>query len=139
MYHLYMMVSTGGNMLVNQKMNALRKKKKLKLSDLEDRTGITVSTLSRYERGTIKFIPPESVRKIAASLDTTFEDLTEGDLRYASIDSVKKRQPYQTTKQSTTIQSDEDLELLYSFHRIDGQYRNIVLNLCNTLAAVSKN
>lgn len=126
-------------MLVNQKMNALRKQNKLKLSDLEASTDITVSTLSRYERGTIKFIPPEAVRKIAQALDTTFEELVEGDSRYASTDPVRKRQSYKTTKQSITIQNDEDKELLYAFHRIDSKYRIIVLNLCNTLASVSKN
>ena len=57
--------------MLSNKLNELRKEKKLTLEELAELVGTSKQTIHRYETGKISNIPPEKVEALAIALDTT--------------------------------------------------------------------
>ena len=59
-----------------------RLKKKLTLEEVAQKVGITRSTLSKYESGSITNIPSDKIEKIASALETTPGELMDWEDDY---------------------------------------------------------
>lgn len=57
--------------LIAERIKARREQVGLSLQDLADRTGLSKSTLQRYETGYIQGLPISKVSRLAAALETT--------------------------------------------------------------------
>ena len=78
-------------MLTHEMITNERKKMGLTSKHLANSLGVTLSTMTRYENGTIQHIPEDRLRKIAEILNCSYEYLTQDDPKYSK--SVKKRKP----------------------------------------------
>ena len=72
-------------MLVKDKIIVLRKKAGISTSQLAERVGVNIGTINRYEKGVIKTIPVETLRKIADALNCSYDELIKGDPKYSSL------------------------------------------------------
>ena len=108
-------------MTVNQKIRILRKEKNLTVTELANKVGVFQSVLTRYEKGTIQYVPVELIQKLADALGCKPEDLTEGDERY----SQKKK------KRITRDISSEEYEMILSFRHLPTSAQKIVKEICN--------
>lgn len=57
----------------NKKLKYSRKKRKLSIEEVSDKTGIPVTTLQKYESGAIKKIPLDALKKICKLYGTDYE------------------------------------------------------------------
>lgn len=63
------------NNLIAERIKQLRTARRLSYKDLADLTGLSKSTLQRYETGSIRNIPLEKLDAIATALGTTVEEI----------------------------------------------------------------
>ena len=77
-------------MLTHEMITNERKKMGLTSKHLANSLGVTLSTMTRYENGTIQHIPEDRLRKIAEILNCSYEYLTQDDPKYSK--SVKKKE-----------------------------------------------
>ena len=121
-------------MLVSQKIAVLRKEKGMSMTDLAIATGITQTSISRYENGKIKKIEETKLVKIAEALGVTYEELVKGDPVY---EKKTVRGPYARKTEQVDVQDELDKDLLFSFHNLSGDTKAIVLQLCRVLETCS--
>ena len=80
-------------MLTNEMITSERKKLGLTSKYLADSLGVTLSTMTRYENGTIQHIPEDRLKKIAGLLNCSYDYLTGDDPKYSKIKKKKKYSP----------------------------------------------
>ena len=66
-------------MLVKDKIALERNRRGISTSKLADMVGVNIGTINRYEKGVIKTIPVETLRKIASALGCTYDELIRED------------------------------------------------------------
>ena len=108
-------------MTVNQKIRVLRKEKNMTVTELAGKVGIFQSVLTRYEKGTIQYVPVDLIQKLAEALGCKPEDLTEGDERY-----TQKKKKHLETKQLT---SDES-ELISNYKKLPAEVKSLIKEMC---------
>lgn len=95
--------------LIADRIKACREKAGLSLQDLADRTGLSKSTLQRYETGYIQGLPISKVSRLASALETTpavlmgweqKEEPASKDELQAKIDDVFKKLPPEKQRQA---------------------------------------
>ena len=122
-------------MLVSQKIRSLREKKGMSMTDLALATGITQTSISRYENGQIKKIDQEKLNKIAEVLDISLDELIKDDPVYSSNQMV--RGPYVKEGERAMIHDDIDESLLIAFHQLSEGSKYLIVQLAQTIAAGS--
>ena len=108
-------------MTVNQKIRVLRKEKGMTVTELAEKVGIFQSVLTRYEKGTIQYVPVNLIQKLADALGCKPNDLTEGDERYSQN---KKKHV------SRDISSDE-YEMILNFRKLPKPAQQVIKEICN--------
>ncbi|MBQ9605654.1 MAG: helix-turn-helix transcriptional regulator [Lachnospiraceae bacterium] len=101
-------------MLVKDKIVVLRKRAGMSTSKLAELVGVNIGTINRYEKGIIKTIPVDTLRKIADALNCTYDDLIKDDPKYSSL--------CDDEQQAAIISSDQlsesDRKMLEWFHSL---------------------
>jgi len=100
-------------MLVKDKILVLRKKAGISTSQLAKLVGVNIGTINRYEKGVIKTIPVETLRKIAEALNCTYDEFVKDDPKYASLCDAE-----QETSISVDQLSDSDRKMVEWFHAL---------------------
>ena len=108
-------------MTVNQKIRIMRKEKNMTLTVLAEKVGIYQSLLTRYETGTISYVPVELINKLADALGCKASDLIDGDDRYTQ--KKKKR------LSSNPITSDE-YELISNYRKLPVEVQSLIKEMC---------
>ena len=113
-------------MLVKDKIVILRKKAGISTSQLAKLVGVNIGTINRYEKGVIKTIPVETLRKIASALNCTYDELIKGDPKYSSLCD---------NEQEANILvdgiSDSDRKMVEWFHTLPENIQNTLAGLWN--------
>ncbi len=117
-------------MLVNKKISALRKEKGMSMTDLARATGITQTSISRYESGKIKKIEEDKLARIADALGVSLEELTGKDPVY---EKSTVRGPYTKRGEKISVQDEYDEDLLFTFHQLSDEKKLATLNLFHTI------
>ena len=110
-------------MTVNQRIRVLRKEKNMTVSALAAKVGVYQSVLTRYEKGTIQYIPLDLIGKLAEALDCTVDDLIEDDNRYTQ----KK------IRRKTNQLSEDEQDLIFKYRELSIKEKNAVKGLCDLL------
>ena len=108
-------------MTVNQKIRILRKEKGITVTQLAEKIGIFQSVLTRYEKGTIQYVPVEVIKKLADALECKPDDVTEDDERY----NQKKK------KRSSRDISSEEYAMILSYRQLPNSAKQVVKEICN--------
>ena len=115
-------------MLTHEMITNERKKKGLTCRHLADRLNISLSTMTRYENGTIQHIPEDRLHKIAEILNCSYDYLTHDDPKYAA--STEKK------KYSASFEEDPSVAKLYEwFCRQNRTTQNAVRSLIDSITA----
>lgn len=80
-------------MLTHEMITSERKKMGFTSKHLADQLGVTLSTMTRYENGTIQHIPEDRLRKIAEILNCSYDYLTHDDPKYSKLTETKEYIP----------------------------------------------
>ena len=113
-------------MTVNQRIRVLRKEKNMTVSALAAKVGVYQSVLTRYEKGTIQYIPLDLIDKLAEALDCTVDDLIEDDNRYTQ--KKKKRRKHDV--------SSEEYELIMNYRQLPAKIQSLVKEMCSLRISV---
>jgi transcriptional regulator with XRE-family HTH domain len=108
-------------MTVNQKIRILRKEQNMTVTELAKKVGVFQSVLTRYEKGTIQYVPVDLIQKLADALGCKPDDLTEGDERY----SQKKK------KRKSREISSEEYEMILHFRQLPDSAKQVIKEICN--------
>lgn len=87
----------------------------LSFQDLSDRTGMSKSTLQRYETGGIRNIPLSKVHVLADALDTTPEYILGWEEEKPPVDDEELPQEYKDTMESIRKLTPDQLKGLRMF------------------------
>ena len=105
---------------------------KSRTDELAKHLGKDRSTVYRYEKGDIENMPLDVLEPIAKALNTTPAYLMGWEEQI-------KEDPVGTAERHFEILTDEDILAIYDdFKVLDGQQRQLVKNLIQTLAATKK-
>lgn len=108
-----------------ERMKSRRIELGLSFQGLAERTGMSKSTLQRYESGNIKNVPLKQLSTLATGLRTTPEWLL-------GLDTAKESDEwYRFTSQLTPF----DARLLNNFHRADVGTKNAVCKLLDVVVS----
>jgi len=124
-------------MLIGARLRQLREQKEMRLGDIENRTGLPISAISRIENG--RTIPSlETVERFAAVLEVPFYQLfLAGD----EAPSPTSPPPKETLEELTGDNCEKGpdaqflLELRNLVSRLTESDRDAILSLAKTLAA----
>lgn len=108
-------------MTVNQKMRVLRKEKNITTTSLANQVGVSQSAIVRYENGSIQYIPVGMLKKIAAVLGCTYEELVVDDERYNSCHD----------KEASKSITSEETKLIMRYRELPPKMQHIVKEICN--------
>ncbi len=100
-------------MLVKDKIALERNRRGISTSQLADMVGVNIGTINRYEKGVIKTIPVETLRKLASALGCTYDELIREDPQYSRLCDV----PQQEAISGEQI-SESDKKMLAWFHNL---------------------
>ena len=107
-------------MTVNQKLRIIRKEKGITTTRLADMVGVSQSSIVRYENGSVSYIPVSLLEKIAAVLDCSVSQLTEGDIRYS-----------QTSEDRAPVESlsSDEYALVVKYRNLSDPAKDVVQKL----------
>ena len=115
-------------MLTHEMITNERRKKGLTCKHLADNLGVSLSTMTRYESGTIQHIPEERLKQIAEILNCSYEYLTQDDPKYTKS---KKKKKY-----SFSFEEDPSFAKLYDwFCKQDLPTQTVIRNLIDSVTA----
>jgi len=99
-------------MLVRQKILEERKKLGISSTELAKMLNVNKGTVSRWESGDIKSIPPETIKQLAAIFNLSLADFIDSDTDYYYLlsDGVNKRH-------SPSIELSEDENAMVDWYR----------------------
>lgn len=101
-------------MLVKEKILVLRKKNGISTSQLADLIGVNIGTVNRYEKGVIKTIPVETLRKIAEALHCSYDELIKDDPQYFHLCDEEQQNGFASVEQL----SESDKRMVKWFHAL---------------------
>ncbi|MBR2793677.1 MAG: helix-turn-helix transcriptional regulator [Solobacterium sp.] len=107
-------------MSVGQNLRTKRREKKLTVKALADKIGADHSTIVRYENGDVRRIPEEQLNKLAAALDCSVDELTEGDFKYTSMKKV-----------SSKSFTEEEKTLILKYRQLPIFVQNTIKEMCD--------
>ncbi len=111
-------------MLVKDKIALERNRRGISTSKLADMVGVNIGTINRYEKGVIKTIPVETLRKIASALGCTYDELIREDPKYSKLCDL----PQQDTLSGEHL-DESDRKMLDWFHRLPDEIQQTLSGL----------
>lgn len=98
-------------MLVRQRIVEERKKIGISSTELAKQLNVNKGTVSRWENGSIKMIPAETVKQLASFFNLSLEEFIDSDQDYYYL------LPDQKKRHSSSVELSEDENAMVTWYR----------------------